>query len=69
MQLIWYVCTVYAPNYSVILIRFHCFSIDDFEDVIYPKGDREAVSISSRDLELLLPEIFVNDTIVDFYIK
>ncbi|CAM0883217.1 unnamed protein product [Alopecurus aequalis] len=46
---------------------FH--GIDDFEDVIYPKGDRDAVSISSRDVELLLPEIFVNDTIIDFYIK
>uniref|UniRef100_A0ACD5VAI4 Uncharacterized protein n=1 Tax=Avena sativa TaxID=4498 RepID=A0ACD5VAI4_AVESA len=42
---------------------------DDFEDVIYPKGDRDAVSISSRDVDLLLPETFVNDTIIDFYIK
>uniref|UniRef100_A0ACD5Z9L2 Uncharacterized protein n=1 Tax=Avena sativa TaxID=4498 RepID=A0ACD5Z9L2_AVESA len=41
----------------------------DFEDVIYPKGDRDAVSISSRDVDLLLPETFVNDTIIDFYIK
>jgi sentrin-specific protease 7 len=45
------------------------FSIGDFEEFTYPKGDREAVSISSRDVELLLPEIFVNDTIIDFYIK
>uniref|UniRef100_A0ACD5VT55 Uncharacterized protein n=1 Tax=Avena sativa TaxID=4498 RepID=A0ACD5VT55_AVESA len=43
--------------------------IDHFEDVIYPKGERDAVSISTRDVELLLPEIFVNDTIIDFYIK
>ncbi|KAK3148823.1 hypothetical protein QOZ80_3AG0209180 [Eleusine coracana subsp. coracana] len=42
---------------------------DDFEDVIYPKGDPDAVSISKRDAELLLPETFVNDTIIDFYIK
>jgi sentrin-specific protease 7 len=38
-------------------------------DVIYPKGDRDAVSISSRVADLLLPEKFVNDTIFDFYIK
>ncbi|XP_071677588.1 uncharacterized protein [Lolium perenne] len=42
---------------------------EDFEEVIYPKGDRDAVSISGRDVDLLLPETFVNDTIIDFYIK
>ncbi|KAL5705402.1 Ulp1 peptidase [Ranunculus cassubicifolius] len=42
---------------------------DQFEDVIYPKGDPDAVSISKRDVELLQPETFVNDTIIDFYIK
>jgi sentrin-specific protease 7 len=41
----------------------------NFEDVIYPKGDPDAVSISKRDVDLLLPEIFINDTIIDFYIK
>ncbi|XP_051118188.1 probable ubiquitin-like-specific protease 2B isoform X2 [Andrographis paniculata] len=40
-----------------------------FEDVIYPKGDPDAVSISKRDVDLLLPDTFVNDTIIDFYIK
>ncbi|KAK9097163.1 hypothetical protein Sjap_022660 [Stephania japonica] len=40
-----------------------------FEDVIYPKGDPDAVSISMRDVELLQPETFINDTIIDFYIK
>ncbi|KAF8377381.1 hypothetical protein HHK36_030758 [Tetracentron sinense] len=39
------------------------------EDVIYPKGDPDAVSISKRDVELLQPETFINDTIIDFYIK
>ncbi|XP_051226312.1 uncharacterized protein [Lolium perenne] len=48
--------------------QYFC-GIGDFEEFTYPKGDREAVSISSRDVELLLPEIFVNDTIIDFYIK
>lgn len=42
---------------------------EPFEDVIYPKGDPDAVSISKRDIELLQPERFINDTIIDFYIK
>lgn len=40
-----------------------------FEDLIYPKGDPDAVSISKRDIDLLQPDTFVNDTIIDFYIK
>ncbi|KAH7524745.1 probable ubiquitin-like-specific protease 2B isoform X2 [Ziziphus jujuba] len=42
---------------------------ESFEDVIYPKGDSDAVSISKRDVDLLQPETFINDTIIDFYIK
>lgn len=49
--------------------RQYFSSTDDFEDIIYPQGDPDAVSISKRDAELLLPETFVNDTIIDFYIK
>eukprot|EP00258_Populus_trichocarpa_P040427 XP_024456446.1 probable ubiquitin-like-specific protease 2B isoform X4 [Populus trichocarpa] len=41
----------------------------EFEDVIYPKEDSDAVSISKRDVDLLQPETFINDTIIDFYIK
>ncbi|KAG9156309.1 hypothetical protein Leryth_009179 [Lithospermum erythrorhizon] len=37
--------------------------------IVYPKGDPDAVSISERDIELLLPERFINDTLIDFYIK
>ncbi|PON37511.1 Ulp1 protease family, C-terminal catalytic domain containing protein [Parasponia andersonii] len=44
-------------------------SDESFEDVIYPKGDPDAVTISNRDVELLRPETFINDTIIDFYIK
>ncbi|KAK9070300.1 hypothetical protein SSX86_010700 [Deinandra increscens subsp. villosa] len=40
-----------------------------FEEVVYPKGDADAVSISQRDFDLLQPSTFVNDTIIDFYIK
>ncbi|KAL4566075.1 hypothetical protein LXL04_030185 [Taraxacum kok-saghyz] len=50
--------TKYFPNFD-----------DPFEEVIYPKGDVDAVSISKRDVDLLLPDTFVNDTIIDFYIK
>ncbi|KAJ6860177.1 ubiquitin-like-specific protease 2B isoform X2 [Populus alba x Populus x berolinensis] len=42
---------------------------ETFEEVIYPKGDPDAVSISKRDVELLNPETFINDTIIDFYIQ
>jgi len=61
---IWICYTYFFP-----VICFHWFSTEDFEDVIYPQGDPDAVSISKRDVELLLPETFVNDTIIDFYIK
>ena len=39
------------------------------EEVVYPKGDSDAVAISKRDVDLLQPDTFVNDTIIDFYIK
>lgn len=52
------------------MLSLKYFSFEDsFEDVIYPKGDPDAVSISKRDVDRLEPEIFVNDTIIDFYIK
>ncbi|KAJ0790751.1 putative Ulp1 peptidase [Helianthus annuus] len=50
--------TKYFPNFD-----------QPFEDIIYPKGDVDAVSISKRDVDLLLPDTFVNDTVIDFYIK
>ncbi|KAI4337600.1 hypothetical protein L6164_015995 [Bauhinia variegata] len=40
-----------------------------FEEIIYPKGDPDAVSLSKRDVDLLQPDTFVNDNIIDFYIK
>ncbi|WOG91556.1 hypothetical protein DCAR_0310805 [Daucus carota subsp. sativus] len=59
------------PGQSKIFPLKHYFPSfeDSFEDVIYPKGDPDAVSISKRDVDRLEPEIFVNDTIIDFYIK
>ncbi|CAA7037749.1 unnamed protein product [Microthlaspi erraticum] len=42
---------------------------DSFEDLIYPQGDRDAVVVRKQDIELLKPRRFINDTIIDFYIK
>ncbi|KAL7611206.1 hypothetical protein Lser_V15G13415 [Lactuca serriola] len=50
--------TKYFPNFD-----------QPFEEVIYPKGDVDVVSISKRDVDLLLPDTFVNDTIIDFYVN
>ncbi|XVF64889.1 hypothetical protein PTKIN_Ptkin09bG0203200 [Pterospermum kingtungense] len=53
------------------IVQRHYFPNFDkpFEEVIYPEGDFDAVSISNRDVDLLQPETFINDTIIDFYIK
>lgn len=40
-----------------------------FETLVYPLGDTDAVTITSKDLEILRPMGFLNDTIIDFYIK
>nr|KAJ0215273.1 hypothetical protein LSAT_V11C300137050 [Lactuca sativa] len=50
--------TKYFPNFD-----------QPFEEVIYPKRDVDVVSISKRDVDLLLPDTFVNNTIIDFYVK
>ncbi|VVB10515.1 unnamed protein product [Arabis nemorensis] len=42
---------------------------DSFEDLVYPQGDPDAVVVRKQDIELLKPRRFVNDTIIDFYIK
>ncbi|CAH1426158.1 unnamed protein product [Lactuca virosa] len=43
-------------------------SYELFEDITY-RGDCDSISISKRDFQLLHPEKFINDTIVDFYIE
>lgn len=53
-------------------LSFYPFSLKlifPFQDVIYLKGDPDVVSINKRDIDLLLPETFNNDTIRDYYIK
>ncbi|KAJ1416411.1 Ulp1 protease family, C-terminal catalytic domain [Sesbania bispinosa] len=47
----------YFPNFQ-----------EPFDEVVYPKGDPDAVSLSKRDVDLLQPDTFINDTIIDFYI-
>jgi len=42
---------------------------DNLEEFVFPKGDPDAVTISGRDVELLEPGIFINDALIDFYIK
>ncbi|KAL8097368.1 hypothetical protein AgCh_030488 [Apium graveolens] len=46
----------------------HFRDSDDFV-VTFPKGDLDAVSIGWSDLQLLQPRTFINDTIIDFYMK
>ncbi|OIV97855.1 hypothetical protein TanjilG_12612 [Lupinus angustifolius] len=48
----------YFPNFE-----------ESFDEVVYPKGDPDAVSLSKRDVDLLQPDTFINDTIIDFYIQ
>ncbi|CAN6287288.1 unnamed protein product [Urochloa humidicola] len=54
---------------SLFFPRQYFSSTDDFEEFIYPQEDPEAISISKTDAERLLPETFLNDTLIDFYIK
>lgn len=50
--------------------KYYSIEFDEpFEDVVYPKDDPDAVLISKRDVKLLEPDTFINDTIIDFYIK
>ncbi|KAG8369178.1 hypothetical protein BUALT_Bualt15G0124200 [Buddleja alternifolia] len=63
-------CSALPEGKAMVLPRsyFPNFNMP-FEEVIYPRGDPDAVSVSKRDVDLLLPDTFVNDTIIDFYIK
>ncbi|XP_048635532.1 probable ubiquitin-like-specific protease 2A isoform X1 [Brassica napus] len=40
-----------------------------FENLVYPQGEPDAVVVRKQDIELLKPRRFINDTIIDFYIK
>jgi len=70
----WYALVILMWLCAVSFLSNNCemfiYSFDEpFEEVIYPKGDPDAVSISKRDVDLLQPDTYVNDTIIDFYIK
>ena len=59
-----------SKNIYYVDLVWHFFSSNEpFQEVVYPEGDPDAVTISKRDVELLQPETFINDTIIDFYIK
>ncbi|KAK6253321.1 hypothetical protein QUC31_015041 [Theobroma cacao] len=61
--------TISDENAENVFMGQHSSFHECFKEVIYPKGDPDAVSISKRDVELLQPETFINDTIIDFYIN
>ncbi|XP_021290650.1 probable ubiquitin-like-specific protease 2A isoform X3 [Herrania umbratica] len=61
--------TISDENEENVFMGQHSSFHECFKEVIYPKGDPDAVSISKRDVELLQPETFINDTIIDFYIN
>ena len=42
---------------------------DMLEPFIFPEGDPGAVTIMKRDLDCLLPHAWLNDTIIEFYLK
>lgn len=44
-------------------------AISAFKVLVYPQNDPDAVTITQKDLKILKPFEFLNDTIIDFYIK
>ncbi|CAI8597818.1 unnamed protein product [Vicia faba] len=63
------------PSSGTVIIKINVISRnadqldhEPFDEVIYPEGDPDAVSLSKRDFDLLQPDTFINDTIIDFYI-
>lgn len=40
-----------------------------FDTLVFPQDDPDAVTITRKDVEVLRPMGFLNDTIIDFYVK
>ncbi len=40
-----------------------------FEKLVYPVGDVDAVTITVKEVEILESTAFLNDNIIDFYMK
>ncbi|KAL1564608.1 Ulp1 peptidase [Salvia divinorum] len=57
----------YDVSWKTSVIEY-CFE-ESFEEVVYPDGDPDAVIINRRDIEVLQPRTFINDTIIDFYFR
>lgn len=54
----------------LLIVYILIFSLaGSFEDLVYPQGEPDAVVVRKQDIELLKPRRFINDTIIDFYIK
>ena len=70
-EIVFYLCIQMFLKYlTVSLLNWVLYSFaEQFDEVIYPEGDVDAVSITKGDVDLLNPETFINDTIIDFYIK
>lgn len=63
-------CGVHSEEYSEAFEDHWVGRFEEtLEEFVFPKGDSDAVTISGRDVELLEPGIFINDTLIDFYIK
>ncbi|KAK1359169.1 putative ubiquitin-like-specific protease 2B [Heracleum sosnowskyi] len=56
---------------GVLMDKFSSHHFRDSDDfvVTFPRGDLDAVSIGWSDVQLLQPKTFINDTVIDFYMK
>jgi Ulp1 family protease len=65
---IWLIKSDISYLFSVYYSRF-TQSIQAFEVLTFPQNDPDAVTITQKDIQRLKPKEFLNDTIIDFYIK
>ncbi|AES98251.1 Ulp1 protease family, carboxy-terminal domain protein [Medicago truncatula] len=56
--------TTFSPRLTSYFQDFQ----EPFHELVYPKGDPDAVTLSKRDVDQLQPNTYINDTIIDFYI-
>jgi hypothetical protein len=63
-------CGVHSEEYSEAF-KDHWFGrfVETPEEFVFPKGDLDDVTISGVDFEILEPGIFINDALIDFYIR
>jgi hypothetical protein len=63
-------CKVHSEEYSEAF-KDHWFGrfVETLEEFVFPKGDLDDVTISGTNVELLEMGIFINDALIDFYIR